>query len=100
MFVERDTGAKRYFEIPLERVLRIYLDVIRGMSGLSHTLRGPVMSASPGKVMLEGVVEISGKKYFTLKLLQSRDKYLTGNVFFAEYDEKACWWDELKLVTL
>lgn len=40
MFVERDTGAKRYFEVPLARAFQIYRDAIRQVSGLARTVRG------------------------------------------------------------
>jgi KamA family protein len=41
MFVARDTGARRYFELPLERAWQIYRDAIRQVSGLGRTARGP-----------------------------------------------------------
>jgi KamA family protein len=34
MFVERDTGAKRYFEVPLVRAWQIYRDAMQQVSGL------------------------------------------------------------------
>ena len=49
MFVERDTGARRYFELPLERAFEIYTGAVRQVSGLARTIRGPVMSATPGQ---------------------------------------------------
>jgi len=100
MFVERDTGAKAYFEMPLVRVLDIYRDTVMGLSGLAHTLRGPVMSATPGKVLVEDIVTIDGERYFCLKLLQARDHMAGNRVMFARYDEDATWFDELDLVDL
>jgi KamA family protein len=50
MFVERDTGARNYFEVPLYRTWQIYRDAIKQVSGLSRTVRGPSMSSTPGKV--------------------------------------------------
>src|SRR4051794_18285071 len=59
MFVERETGANDYFEVPLARALSIYRAAMMGESGLGRTARGPVMSALPGKVAVEGVTEVA-----------------------------------------
>ena len=53
MFVERDTGPKRYFEVPLARTLDIFNTAYRQMSGIARTVRGPSMSALPGKVLID-----------------------------------------------
>lgn len=37
---------------------------------LARSARGPVMSATPGKVQIDGVIEVSGQKYFALEMLQ------------------------------
>ena len=47
MFVERDTGAKHYFRVPLVKAFEIYRDAMKKVSGLARTARGPVMSAFP-----------------------------------------------------
>ena len=96
MFVERDTGPKHYFELPLVEALKIYQEAIRGVSGLARTARGPSMSAYPGKVCVDGVVEIQGKKVFALSLLQARSPELVKKPFFAEYDRDAKWLTDLK----
>ena len=49
MFVERDTGARNYFEVPLVRAYQIFKDAYSKVSGLSRSVRGPSMSAFPGK---------------------------------------------------
>jgi hypothetical protein len=54
------------------------------------------MSAFPGKVQVLGVKEIHGEKVFVLQLLQGRDPDWVLKPFFAQYDEKAIWLDELK----
>lgn len=95
MFVERNTGAKKYFEVPIAKVLKIYRDAFRSVSGLSRTARGPVMSATPGKVAVEGVAEINGKKVFVLNLLQARNPDWVKRPFFAQYDENATWYTGL-----
>jgi L-lysine 2,3-aminomutase len=96
MFVERDTGAQRYFGVPLHRALEIYRDAIVDASGLGRTARGPVMSAFPGKVALDGVTEIGGRRYFVLSFLQARDPAWCKRPFLAEYDEDATWLSDLR----
>lgn len=96
MFVERDTGAKRYFEVPLWRCLEIFQAAYSTLSGLGRTVRGPSMSCTPGKVLIDGITEINGEKMFVLKFLQARDPAWTKQIFFAKYDETACWFDQLK----
>lgn len=96
MFVERDTGARRYFGLPLVRALEIYQGAVRQVSGLGRTARGPVMSASPGKVVVDGVVELDRGPALALHFLQARDPELVGRPFFAAYDPAAQWWGELR----
>src|SRR5690606_10230257 len=57
---------------------------------------GPVMSATPGKIVLDGVTEIGGERVLALRLLQSRDPSWSFRPFFAAYDEKATWFDQLR----
>ena len=96
MFVERDTGAKRYFEVPLAKAWTIYRDAMQHVSGLGRTARGPSMSAGPGKVEIQGVSEIQGEKVFVLRFIQGRNPDWVQRPFFARYDESATWLDELK----
>ncbi|MFJ6198022.1 KamA family radical SAM protein [Micromonospora sp. NPDC092111] len=96
LFVERDTGARSYFSVPLARAWQVYTDAIRGVSGLARTARGPVMSAAPGKVLLDGVVDVAGTEVFSLRLLQARDAAQVGRQFFARYDPGAEWFDDLR----
>jgi L-lysine 2,3-aminomutase len=96
MFVERNTGARRYFELPLARALEIYRGALRQVSGLARTARGPSMSATPGKVAVRGVAEIRGERVFVLEFLQGRDPDWVGRPFFARYDPAAVWLDELR----
>ncbi len=96
MFVERDTGARSYFELPLVRCWHIFRDAYRQVSGLARTARGPTMSCFPGKCQVIGVTEIDGRPAFTLEFLQARDPDLVGRPFFAKYDAKATWYDQLE----
>jgi len=96
MFVERDTGAKRYFEVPLAKAWNIYREAIQQVSGLGRTARGPSMSAGPGKIEVQGVTEIKGEKVFVLRMIQGRNADWIQRPFFARYDEQATWISDLK----
>ncbi|MDZ7970556.1 MAG: hypothetical protein RM368_37480 [Nostoc sp. DedSLP03] len=91
MFVERQTGAKDYFEIPLSRAWEIYQKAIQKVSGLSRTVRGPVMSALPGKVVIDGIAEVNNEKLFVLSFIQARNSNWCKRPFFAKYDAFATW---------
>ena len=96
MFVERDTGARRYFELPLVRAAEIFRGAIQQVSGVARTVRGPVMSAAPGKVEIDGVARIEGRDVIVLRFLQGREPDWVHQPFFAEYDPAATWLDQLR----
>jgi KamA family protein len=96
LFVERDTGARHYFEVPLARAWEIYRDAVQSVSGLSRTARGPSMSAGPGKVEVQGVTEVHGEKVFVLRFLQGRNPDWVQRPFFARFDPEATWLDQLR----
>jgi KamA family protein len=96
MFVVRDTGAQHYFGVPLVKAEKIFRSAFRKVSGLARTVRGPSMSATPGKVHVLGVSEINGQKVMALQLLQGRESAWVGVPFFAKYDESAIWLDDLE----
>ncbi|MFD8787277.1 KamA family radical SAM protein [Kitasatospora sp. NPDC059599] len=95
-FVERDTGARRYFEVPLATALQIVQDAQRTVSGLARSARGPVMSATPGKIAVDGEATIAGQRVFVLRMLQARDPALVGRSFFAHWSPTASWIDHLE----
>ncbi|NHZ95746.1 lysine 2,3-aminomutase [Massilia sp. CCM 8734] len=95
MFVERDTGPSEYFSLPLARAHDIFQAAFQMVSGLSRTVRGPSMSAFPGKIVIDGVVTINGEKLFALQFLQARNPDWVRKPFFAKYDDKATWMDHL-----
>jgi KamA family protein len=95
MFVERDTGPRNYFEVPLARGWQIFREAWSQTSGLGRTVKGPVMSATPGKVLVDGVTEVAGRRVFALRYVQARDPGLVGRPFFAEFDPEATWFDQL-----
>ena len=96
MFAVRDTGAQHYFGVPLARAYDIFRRAYRQTSGLSRTVRGPSMSAAPGKVLVDGTPTISGKRVMSLRFLQGRNPGWVNRPFYAEYDESAVWLDELR----
>jgi L-lysine 2,3-aminomutase len=95
-FIERDTGPKQYFQVPLAKALRIFTTASSKISGLARTVRGPSMSATPGKVLVDGVTTIRGERLFVLKMVQARDPEWVNSVFFAQFDSQATWLDDLE----
>ena len=95
MFLARDTGAQSYFGVSLEEAHGIFNDAYTQISGICRTVRGPSMSAGPGKVRVVGISEVNGEKVFVLEFLQGRDPEWVGKPFFAAFDRKAQWLDDL-----
>ena len=119
MFVERDTGARNYFEVPLVRAYQIFKEAYSQVSGLCRSVRGPSMSAFPGKVRVLGVVtlrdmmdmnlldmiresagfELLGepeRQLMVCDFVQARKPDWVRKPFFAELDEDAAWFDDLR----
>ena len=96
MFAVRDTGAQHYFGVPLVRAHNIFREAYSSVSGLARTVRGPSMSATPGKVHVLGVTTINNQKFIVLSFLQGRNPDWVQRPFFAKYDENAIWLDDLK----
>src|SRR5690606_11128729 len=100
MFVERDTGARHYFEVPLEKTWEIFQKAYQQVSGVCRTVRGPSMSCTPGKVQILGttMIPVDGvkQKVFVLQMLQGRNPDWVHRPFFAKYDPEARWMDDLR----
>ncbi|MCL7488623.1 MAG: lysine 2,3-aminomutase [Desulfobulbaceae bacterium] len=96
MFVKRDTGASRYFRVPLAKALQIYREAVTKVSGIARTVRGPSMSVGPGKIEVQGVAEVQGEKVFVLRFIQGRNPDWVQRPFFARYDKHATWLDHLR----
>ena len=119
MFVERDTGARNYFEVPLVRAYQIFKEAYSQVSGLCRSVRGPSMSAFPGKVRVLGVLalrdmmdrdlldlvresvgfEVLGEPDRSLMVcdfVQARNPNWVRKPFLAEFDENAAWFDDLQ----
>ena len=96
MFVVRDTGAQHYFGVSLDKASDIFNHAYSLVSGLARTVRGPSMSATPGKVHVLGTATINDQKVYALRFLQGRNPDWVKNIFFAKYDKDAIWLDDLK----
>lgn len=96
MFIPRDTGAQHYFSLPLVKAWQICRSAHSQLGGLSHTARGPVASTESGKIQMLGVGELQNRQVMTLQFLQGRDPDWVYRPFFAAYDSKASWIDELR----
>ncbi|MCT4601471.1 MAG: lysine 2,3-aminomutase [Marinifilum sp.] len=96
MFIARETGAQEYFAVTLEEAWNIFRKAYAQVSGVCRTVRGPSMSANPGKVQVSGITEINGEKVYVLNFIQGRNNDWVGQPFFAKYDSKALWLDDLK----
>ncbi|MEA3277535.1 MAG: lysine 2,3-aminomutase [Pseudomonadota bacterium] len=96
MFVARNTGAQHFFAVPLVRAWEIYRDAYKNVSGLCRTVRGPSMSANPGKIQVLGATEVAGQQVLELRFIQGRNPDWVQRPFFAQYNEAATWINELK----
>ena len=96
MFIARDTGACHYFEVPLAKAWEIYHKALIQVSGLGRTVRGPSMSAGPGKIEIQGIAEINNEKVFVLRFIQGRNPDWVQRPFFARFDPKATWLNNLR----
>lgn len=97
MFVERDTGPYDYFKVPLARAVETFQAAYRTLPGLARTVRGPVMSTTPGKVIVDGVEDHADGRYFHLRMVQARNPALVGRPFRAHYSTSATWLSDLEL---
>ncbi|MFP4854773.1 lysine 2,3-aminomutase, partial [Paraburkholderia sp. BR14264] len=61
----------------------------------ARTVRGPSMSAFPGKVVIDGIVDIAGEKVFALQFLQARKPEWVRRPFYAKFDPNATWLHDL-----
>ena len=119
MFVERDTGARNYFAVPLARCVQIFKEAYASVSGLARSVRGPSMSAFPGKVRLLGMLRLRDmtdshvldvmreavgfdllgdpdQPLLVCDFIQARNPDWVRRPFFAECDDDAAWFDDLR----
>jgi KamA family protein len=96
MFIARETGAQSYFAVSLKDAMNIFQEAYRSVTGIARTVKGPVMSANPGKVQVLGVNEIQGEKVYNLRFTQARNPEWVGTPFFAKYNPDAVWLNDLE----
>ncbi len=96
MFMARDTGAQDYFAVSIEEAWNVFKSAYNQVSGIARTVRGPSMSAAPGKVQILGINEINGEKVMVLRFLQGRNPDWVARPFFAKYNPEAIWLDDLE----
>jgi L-lysine 2,3-aminomutase len=96
MFIARNTGAQHYFSISIIEAWKIFRQTYQSVSGICRTLRGPSMSCLPGKVQILGVGEMLKKQVLTFRMIQGRNPDWAARPFFAEYDENATWYTDLR----
>lgn len=96
MFVARNTGAQHYFSIPLVDAWKLFRETYQSVSGICRTLRGPSMSCLPGKVQILGVTDVKDEKVMVFRMIQGRNPDWVARPFFAQYDDKAIWYTDLK----
>lgn len=96
MFVARNTGAQHYFSIPLVDAWKLFRETYKSVSGICRTLRGPSMSCLPGKVQILGVTDVKDEKVMVFRMIQGRNPDWVARPFFAQYDDKAIWYTDLK----
>jgi L-lysine 2,3-aminomutase len=96
MFIARDTGAKEFFDVPLVDCWNVFRKAYQQVSGVCRTVRGPSMSATPGKIQILGVSDIRSEKVFVLRFLQGRNPDWVDRPFFAKFDPKASWLNMLQ----
>ncbi len=95
-FIARNTGAQHYFCVPLFDAYNLYKTAYSNVSGLSRTVRGPVMSCNPGKMQILGINKINNEDVFVLRFIQARNPQWTRELFYAKLDKKAIWRTQLK----
>ena len=82
--------------MPVVRAWEIFRQAYQQVSGLCRTVRGPSMSANPGKIQVLGEAAAGGEKLIVMRFLQGRDPDWVQRPFFAAWDEKATWIDEMR----
>lgn len=86
LFAEFNYGPTGYFKIPLYDILQIVKSALRNVSGLSKTIRAPVLSDNLMKVELLDTVVQDNKEKFILRCINSPDEDKVGRVFFEEFE--------------
>jgi KamA family protein len=89
MFIEANHNQESCFRVPLAEALTIFQEAQKLTSGLARTVRGPVFMNDLNRVLLDGVTELNGEKYFVLKNLQSPPETPgEGNIKLIPYNDQ------------
>jgi len=96
MFIARQTGAQHYFSVSLANAYHIFKKAYSSVSGIARTVRGPSISANPGKIKILGISEIFGEKVFVLSFIQGRNPDWVKRPFYASFDPLANWITDLE----
>ncbi len=96
VFLPRDTGAHRIFDVSIAHAVRILAEAARDLPSIAPPARGPVMSTKYGKIAVAGALEIAGRKAFVLRFARATAREDTGRLFLAAYDEAASAFGDLR----
>ena len=95
-FIERDTGARHYFSVPLLKAYKIFNTAYSKIGGVARTVRGPSMTTLGGKLGIAGTPTINGETLFALKFFSARNPAWIERMFFAKLNPDAVWFDQLE----
>lgn len=88
MFIEADHNPENCFRIPLAKTLQIFQKAQKQTTNMAGTVRGPVFMNDLNQVVLDGITELNGDKYFVLKSLQGPpNTHNEGKIKLIRYDE-------------
>ena len=97
MFVERDTGARHYFEVPLARAWKIYRNAIKQVSGPGAHRPRSVDERRTGQGRSPGRWRGSTARRFSCcNFIQARNPEWCQIPFFARFNPRATWLDDLE----
>lgn len=98
MFLESSFSLTDYFKVPICQALSIFTGAQKKISGLCRTVRGPVYNHSDQKLLIDGTIELNGKKVFLLKVLHSLESNRIGAILITKYCENASSLEQLKFL--
>ena len=99
MFVERDTGARHYFQLDLLQCWSTFSDAKRRVGGLARSARGPVMSAVAGKIEVLSAERRADEIRYQLRYVRARNEANVGPIFSAISSGPAYWVTDLQPLT-
>jgi L-lysine 2,3-aminomutase len=97
MLTDANPDNPNCFKVTFDYALHIYNNVMKEVTGLAKTLRGPVVTHNYCKIEITGIQEINGNKYFVLKCLQSPDESKKGMIATIPFDPEMVSLDGIDL---